>query len=44
MEHSKVLQAQIQQHLPWHRARSMCFAKFIHALITRSCLNVLSGS
>ncbi len=39
MDHSKTLQAQLQQHLPWHRARSMFVAKFILAFIVVRTVN-----
>lgn len=39
MDHSKALQAQIQQHLPWHRARTTFIAKFILALILVRTVN-----
>ena len=39
MDHSKALQAQIQHHLPWHRARTTFIAKFILALILVRTVN-----
>ena len=39
MDHSRALQAQIQHHLPWHRARTMFAAKFILSLILVRTVN-----